>query len=241
MGGTSMVMTRSEAESALRWWLEAGVDCATQDHERNWLETARPRSPAAATPRSPEQPLEPSLVAIPGSLAEFREWLTADPASPLASPRSKAVAPEGAEGAEIMLMSDLPTRDEISHGQPIGGAAGRLMDRMLHSIGLAGQAYSANLACFHRPGIRLSPEQIEECASVARRHIALARPKRLLLLGEAPSQALLGKALPQARDHVHFVEGVRTVVTFHPRHLLERSDHKILAWRDLLLLMEENQ
>jgi DNA polymerase len=36
------------------------------------------------------------------------------------------------------------------------------------------------------------------------------------------------------------VEGVRTVATFHPRMLLERSSDKARAWSDLLLLMEED-
>jgi uracil-DNA glycosylase len=32
---------------------------------------------------------------------------------------------------------------------------------------------------------------------------------------------------------------VRTVVTFHPRQLLDRQSDKRLAWQDLLLLTEE--
>ena len=51
--------------------------------------------------------------------------------------------------------------------------------------------------------------------------------------------ALLGKRLTQARGHVHKIEGVRAVPTFHPRFLLDRPSNKALAWRDLLLLMEE--
>jgi len=45
--------------------------------------------------------------------------------------------------------------------------------------------------------------------------------------------------LPQARRHVHKVEGVRTVVTFHPRALINQPSNKSLAWKDLLLLMED--
>ena len=43
----------------------------------------------------------------------------------------------------------------------------------------------------------------------------------------------------QARGHVHKVEGVRTVATFHPRQLINRPLDKPLAWKDLLLLMED--
>jgi DNA polymerase len=60
-----------------------------------------------------------------------------------------------------------------------------------------------------------------------------------VLLGDGPSQALLGKPVAQARGHVHKVEGVRAVATFHPRHLIKRALDKRLAWQDLLLLMED--
>jgi DNA polymerase len=51
---------------------------------------------------------------------------------------------------------------------------------------------------------------------------------------------LLGEPLARARGRVHRIEGIRTVATFHPRWLLQRPSDKALAWRDLLLLMSEN-
>ena len=115
------------------------------------------------------------------------------------------------------------------------------MTRMLAAIGIrAADAYSATLSCFHTPGARLRSEELAECAEIARKHVALAKPRRLLLLGDAPARALVGKPLTAARGHVHKIEGVRSVVTFHPRHLINRPSDKALAWRDLLLLMEED-
>jgi DNA polymerase len=86
----------------------------------------------------------------------------------------------------------------------------------------------------------LSPQELEACAVIARRHVAAAKPRRLLLLGDGPARALLGKPLAAARGHIHKIEGVRTVATFHPRFLMMRPSDKALAWRDLLLLMEED-
>ena len=232
MGGERVAMDERQAVSALRWWLETGVDVATQECPRNWLEQP---AKVASTP-SPAVPVsEPPLESLEG----FRDWLSSSLDAPLASAGARAVRPQGTEGSEVMLLSEAPTRDEIAAGLPIGGDAAVLMERMLAAIGLAGQAYSANLACFHSPGARLSDQQLEACAAAARQHIALARPKRLLLLGDVPSRALLGKRLLEARGHVHKIEGVRTVATFHPRQLLRRPSDKALAWRDLLLLIEE--
>jgi DNA polymerase len=229
MGGTAIAIDRREAASALRWWLEMGVDVAIQETPRNWLKHA-----PAALPSGPQP-----AAALPDTLQGFRDWLSRDPEAPLASARSKPVLPRGAEGAEVMLLSDPPTREELASGAPIGGEAAELMSRMLQAIGMADSAYSANLACFHSPGTRLSPDQIEQCAAAARRHVTLARPKRLLILGDLPSRALLGKPLLEARRKVHKIEGVRTVATFHPRQLLKRPSDKALAWKDLLLLTEE--
>jgi DNA polymerase len=231
MGGVG-VMDRTDAASALRWWMEMGVDVATQEMPRNWFD--RGAATALEQADTPSPPAGP-----PGSLDSFRQWLIGDPAAPLASPRSRAIAPQGTAEAEVMLLSEPPTREELADGRPIGGEAAALMERMLAAIGMSGQAYSANLACFHSPGTRLSPKQLEDCAAAARQHIALAKPKRLLLLGDTPSRALLGRPLLQARGHIHRVEGVRTVATFHPRQLLKRTSDKALAWKDLLLLTEE--
>jgi uracil-DNA glycosylase len=229
MGGPAIAIGEREAASALRWWLECGVDVAIQEQPRNWFERGE-------APTSAAQPLDPQ--SIPASLEAFHQWL-AGPQAPLFTARSKPVFPQGAEGAEVMLLSEPPTREEIAGGLPIGGEAADLMERMLAAIGMAGQAYSANLSCFPSATPRLSPKEIEPCGAAALRHVALAKPKRLLLLGDAPCRAVLGKPLLQARGHVHKVEGVRTVATFHPRQLLKRPSDKALAWKDLLLLTEE--
>ena len=229
MGGTGIAMGEREAASALRWWLESGVDVAVQEQPRNWFE--RGAEPATIEERQPEVP-------APACLETFHQWIAGSNA-PLFTGRSKPVLPQGIEGAEVMLLAEPPTRDELASGLPIGGEAAELMERMLAAIGMAGQAYSANLSCFPSASPRLSPKDLETCGESARRHVALAKPKLLLLLGDAPCRAVLGKALLQARGHVHKVEGVRTVATFHPRQLLKRPSDKALAWKDLLLLTEE--
>lgn len=234
MGGTVIAADTREAASALRWWLEAGVDLAIQDSPRNWLDAGAAPAPAAAEALQPAE-----TPAIPDTLEAFQQWLSTSPDAPLASSRSKPVLPSGLPGAEIMIIAELPTHEELASGQPVGGQAGQLMQRMLAAIGMAGSAYAANLACFHSPGSRLSEQKAEQCAAAARRHVALVKPKRLLLLGEIPCRAMLGKPLVEARGHVHSVEGVRTIATFHPRQLLKRPSDKSLAWRDLLLLAED--
>lgn len=238
VGGEENSIGIAEARSALAWWLEAGVDVAVQDQPRDWLAPPAPRN----QPKALAQPVPASNVAEPAheTLAELQQWLASSTQLPLASITARRILPQGPENAAIMLLSEAPTLEDFAAGQPIGGESWELAQRMLATINIpAEQAYSASLSCFHVPGARMSAEDRAACAEVARRHIRLAKPKRLLLLGDGPAQALLGKPLPQARGHAHKIEGVRAVVTFHPRQLLNQPSNKSLAWKDLLLLMED--
>jgi len=235
VGGELESIGFAEARSALAWWLEAGVDVALQEDPRDWLKPAPPRKPAA----------EPAPVANVAevshdTLAELQQWLASSAQLPLASATARRILPHGPENAAIMLLSDAPALEDAAAGQPIGGEPWVLARKMLAAIGLKeDEAYSASLSCIHAPGSRMSEKERQACAEVARHHIRVAKPERLLLFGDGPCVALLGKRLVEARGHVHKVEGVRTVATFHPRQLINQPSNKSLAWKDLLLLMED--
>lgn len=229
MGGND---DRAENAAALAWWLEAGVDVAISETPRNWLAGAAPAVPAKGAVVDPPAPLQEDLGA-------FRHWLSTEPGLPLDRAGARRILPHGVEQAEIMFLSEAPGREDGD--QPIGGEAWSLASRMLAAIGFTpDQAYSASLACFDAPGTRISADELAACADIARRHVALAKPKRLILLGDGPARALLGEPLVRARGRLHKVEGVRTIATIHPRQMLTRPSDKALAWRDLLLLMEED-
>lgn len=238
MGGETDRIGAAEAASMLGWWLEAGVDTPVQEQPRNWLKAES----ASAIQTSSETASPATALQIPETLDLFRDWLGKAATLPVATGSGRRVLPRGAENAPIMLLTDAPTSEEAAAGQPIAGEAWELTERMLAAIGIrADDAYLANISCFHAPGARMSAEDLDVCAAIARRHIALAKPQRLLLLGDAPARALFGKTVAAARGHVHKIEGVRAVATFHPRFLLNQPSSKSLAWKDLLLLMEDSR
>jgi DNA polymerase len=231
MGGEVESIGATEARSALAWWLEAGVDVAIQEDPRDWL-----KPPARAVPQHEPAPAAAAEAPVHGTLAEFRKWLAASDHLPMASRAARRVLPQGAEQPAVMLLTEAP---EDSTG-PLSGEAWELARRMLAAIHIPVEAaYSASLSFFHAPGARMSGADRDALGEIARRHVRLVAPKRLLLFGDGPSLALTGKRLVEARGHVHKVEGVRTVITFHPRHLVNRPLDKSLAWQDLLLLMED--
>ncbi len=231
MGGELQSIDRNAADSLIAWWLEAGVDAPVSEAPRDWLR--RNEAPAAA-------PAASVILERPDSLTAFQSWLATGTGLPMDRPGAIRIAPYGIEDAKVMLLSDLPAREDAAEGRPIGGEAWALAQRMLTAIGIEpAQAYVASLTCFHSPGARFNGE-LDACAALARDHIRLAKPERLLLFGDAPARALIGEPLARARGRVHRIEGVRTVATFHPRWLLQRPSDKALAWRDLLLLMSED-
>ncbi len=238
MGGETESIGIAEARSLLGWWLDAGVDVAVQEEPRNWLKPASPGVPAKVAPDAAAVP----NVSPPSheTLAALQQWLASSAQLPFASPTAKRILPRGPENAAVMLLTDAPALEDFAAGEPIGGDAWTLTRRMLAAIGIrAEDAYAASLSCFHAPGTRMSAADRDACADIARRHIRLVQPKRLILFGDGPAQALLGKPLLDARGHVHKVEGVRAIATFHPRHLIKRPLDKSLVWKDLLLLMED--
>ena len=235
MGGEVQI-DRNAADSLIGWWLEAGVDVAVGESPRDWL---RRNPPPASAPAAPmvTNVSEPD----PETLAGLRDWLASSIRLPLASATARRILPHGPEDAAVMLLSDSPALEDLASGQPIGGEPWQLAQKMLAAIGVAADgAYSASLSCIHAPGSRMTDQDRAECAAIARRHIALVRPKRLIIFGDGPCKALLGEPLARARGRVHRIEGVRAIATFHPRWLLQRPSDKALAWRDLLLLMSEN-
>jgi uracil-DNA glycosylase len=232
MGGELNALDRVAAESLITWWQEAGVDVAVGESPRGWLRGSEPAVPIVAPAVAPGEK--------PADLAAFQAWLSAASGLPMDRPGATRVAPQGKAGAKVMLLSDLPQREDAAEGKPIGGDSWQLTERMLAAIGIAAEeSYVASLSCFHAPGARFNGD-LEACAVIARDHIRLAKPERLILFGDGPARALLGEPLARARGRVHRIEGVRAVATFHPRWLLQRPSDKALAWRDLLLLMSED-
>ncbi len=222
--------------SALEWWRDAGVDCAIEDAPRDWLARVAPAAvPAAVREAAPE------AAPLPATLEEFAAWRTSL-AAPEAGWSGPALGAQGDAASGLMIVTDMPDRDDEAAGQLLAGNAGKLFDRMLAAIGRdRSSIYLASLAVKRPPAGRVAPEASDALDALLRHHVALARPKRLLLLGNAASRAITGVDVPDARGNLRLVNHdggtVAAVASFHPRFLLERPAAKADAWRDLRILI----
>ena len=155
---------------------------------------------------------------------------------------------DGNPGARLMIIGEAPGRDEDRMGVPFVGADGQLLDKMIASIGLdRASVYLTNLLPWRPPGNR-SPTD-EETAMLLPwlfRHVQLAKPEFVLLLGGAAAKLVLGshdgimKLRGRWRD-VDFGDGVPRPVlaSLHPAYLLRSPAQKRLAFEDLLLLAKQ--
>jgi len=164
---------------------------------------------------------------------------------PLKHTASNLCFADGNPGARLMIIGEAPGRDEDRMGVPFVGADGQLLDKMIASIGLdRASVYLTNLLPWRPPGNR-SPTD-EETAMLLPwlfRHVQLAKPEFVLLLGGAAAKLVLGshegimKLRGRWRD-VDFGDGVPRPVlaSLHPAYLLRSPAQKRLAFEDLLLL-----
>ena len=243
MGADQNLAWHAAAASAIDWWIDAGVDASVDETPRDWLAAiAAPAPPARRQAAEVEATPEPAL---PTTRDAFLAWRQGDTAPEAAWPGVFLTA-QGPIDAPLLVLIDLPERDDAASGLLLGGAAGRLFDRMLAAIGHDRGSIHLVSVCGKRPiAGRIAPEIEERLGNIARHHIALAAPKRLLLLGNAPSRALLGADVAPARGSLRIVNltdgkkavTVEAVASFHPRFLLERPAQKAEAWRDLQLLI----
>ena len=128
-------------------------------------------------------------------------------------------------------------------GVPFVGFAGQLLDKMLASIALIGFNLFNNILPWRLPGNRTPAEEIVMLKPWLFRHVQLANPDFILLLGGAAAKLVLGKqdGILKLRGKWHdtdFGDGVLrpTLASLHPAYLLRSPAQKRLAFEDLLML-----
>lgn len=235
MGGEYGDQWRQSLASALEWWRDAGVDTLAEDEPRDWL--ARPVArtvPAANAPAVASAPVE----VLPDTIEAFLEWRMGD-AAPEAEWLTPRIGPSGTAGADLMILTDMPEAEDTD--TLMTGAPGRLLDRILKAIGESRESvYLASLATARPLTGRIPSDAEARLIQLAHHHIALAAPKRLLLLGQAASRVqgtTNGSAPGNAeQDSKDFGGEMDVVASYHPRFLLERPAAKADAWKHLLRL-----
>jgi len=230
---------------------EAGMDPGANPHANLFGEASAPRRlPArisAAAVLTPAARRAADFAAEADSLEALKAVMERFEAS-LRDTATNIVFADGVAASGLMMIGEAPGADEDRLGKPFVGISGRLLDRMVASIGLdrARDFYLTNILCWRPPGNRTPTDaEVSLFLPFIRRHIALARPRHVVLLGGTAAKAMLGtkEGITRLRGRWHRmeVEGLGTVpalATLHPAYLLRQPSAKREAWQDLLLLRQ---
>jgi len=243
-----------DALETLNWLVEAGADEAIGEAPVNRLLAKSAPSAPSPMPARPAAIIKsaPSggdgvgdaqaLAASATSLAELKSAMEGFEGCGLKRTASNTVFADGTPAGRVMFIGEAPGRDEDRIGKPFVGRAGQLLDKMLASIGLDRNvnAYITNVINWRPPENRdPSPEEAAMCLPFLRRHIELADPKVIVLLGAVAGRHVMGLSDGIMKSRGRWMEyrvGDRMVPimpTLHPAYLLRQPAHKKLAWRDL--------
>ncbi|WP_250499319.1 uracil-DNA glycosylase family protein [Caballeronia sp. GAWG1-5s-s] len=193
-------------------------------------------APSPATPVAPAVPDDVRTL----DWTALEDRVTGCELCRLCERRTNAVFGVGDREADWMLIGEAPGENEDKQGEPFVGQAGKLLDNMLHALGLSRESnvYIANVIKCRPPGNR-NPEldEVARCEPYLQRQVELVKPKIIVALGRFAAQSLLKSeaSIASLRGRVHEYRGVPVVVTYHPAYLLRSLPDKAKAWADLCL------
>lgn len=255
---------------ALQWHLDAGADEALQDtpNDRTVSAVKIVKSSVSAL-RAPEPANAPDLMgaasakaeaqklaAVCKTLDELKTAIAAFEGLAIRKTATNLVFADGNPAARVMVIGEAPGADEDKIGKPFAGPNGLLLDKILKCINLsrtdedpAKAAYLTNILNWRPPGGRTpTAAELDVSLPFIERHIALAQPDFVLLLGGVAAKALLGSGEAISKLRGKFTEykpltaGISeralttAVATYHPSYLLANPSQKGLVWADMLML-----
>ncbi|MEL7132035.1 MAG: uracil-DNA glycosylase [Pseudomonadota bacterium] len=240
------------ALAALAWQIELGADECIADAPLDRYnvpatvpKAEKPTMPTGTVPRAGQAEIDPVRIAQEAAHAAqdldgLRAALAGYDHCELKRGARNLVFSDGAAGARVMIVGEAPGRDEDMQGKPFVGRAGQLLDKMLAAINLsrAASVYITNVLPWRPPQNRdPKPEEIAMMQPFLYRHIELANPDVLVVVGNHACQALLGKrGITRLRGDWTEARGRPALPMFHPAYLLRNPAAKREAWADLLSL-----
>jgi uracil-DNA glycosylase family 4 len=257
-------MTPEQAHAALLWLIEMGANEIVSEQPVNrFLSVANPAPPPATrvTPSALPSPARPKAApairreatggkapnaSLCNSVGEIISALLLLDECPLKRTASNLCFADGNLEAPVMVIGDVPGRDEDIEGKVFAGGNGLLLERMLKAIGLSLDNVSLfNFIPWRPPGNRAATEaEVAICQPYIQRAIELCGPSYILCLGQLPMQRLLGRSESLMSSRGKWFElrvatqKIPLLASFHPTYLTLQTAQKRLAWRDLLTFKE---
>lgn len=217
-----------------------------------------PAPPPASSPKmaSPQNMTSPTHRDMPraqndpsriDSLLDLQEALANFEGCALKRTATNLVFADGNQAARIMIIGEAPGRDEDRMGLPFVGEAGKMLDKMLATIGLdRSLVYITNILPWRPPGNRTpTSEETALLWPFLKRHIQLKNPDIILAVGGSSAKLLLdtNQGILKLRGKVVMRDfglerALPVLPSLHPAYLLRSPAQKRLAFTDLLHLRQ---
>ncbi len=246
----------------LRWYLEAGVDEVVGETPVNHYSSSKKSENITCKIKDVFNELKnnekerdsirsitstaSALAAQCTTLDSLRAAVTSFEGCPLRTNAANTVFADGTPTAPVMVIGEAPGVEEDRQGLPFVGPSGHLLDQMLESIGLERRrnCYITNVVPWRPPGNRKpTPVEVSIVLPFLERHITLAAPQILLLVGGLAASAVLPghEGIMRVRGKwfeysVGLARPIPAIATFHPAYLMRAPAQKRLAWHDMLAL-----
>ena len=150
--------------------------------------------------------------------------------------RTNVVIGRGNPESDIIFIGEGPGQQEDLTGKAFVGAAGKLLDKMLESVGLSDESvYIANIVKCRPPGNRDPLEDEKEaCMNYLRYQLGLVKPKIIVCLGRIAATSIISPDFKITRQRGQWIErkGYYIMATYHPSALLRDESKKRPAWED---------
>ncbi len=178
------------------------------------------------------------------SLEELRRALETFDGCTLKKTATNLVFTDGNPEAPILFVGEGPGAEEDRLGLPFVGPSGKLLDKMLASIGLDRTGVLISNTVFWRPpGNRTpTPQETAVCMPFVERLIELVDPRILVAVGGPAAKSLLAQTAGVGRlrgrwftySTPRLARPIEATALFHPAYLLRSPGQKRDTWRDLL-------
>ena len=169
----------------------------------------------------------------PETLEQVRQDLGDCRRCKLAPTRKTIVFGDGNPHAELVFIGEGPGADEDEQGLPFVGRAGKLLNKMMQTVGLKREeVYICNVVkC--RPPMNRTPEkdEVDACSPFLYRQIAAIKPRLICCLGAPAVRTVLGikEGITKIRGQFYDFGSTKALATVHPAYVLRNPrEEKIL-------------
>ena len=148
---------------------------------------------------------------------------------------------DGNINSSLMIIGGTPGEKEDLNGKTYSGEDGKLLEKMLLAINIKKKDTYTTYAINFRPQNDRKPsaDEIKRYSPLLQKHIAIIKPKLIILMGSTAMEALTGLNNKISIERGKWKEVIvkntnyNVIITFNPSYLLRVPENKKYSWEDL--------